>query len=628
MKAEQKFYLRHILILSVALWMFGPLNVAARDPGPLNIVSDVPIRVEGVPSNEPNPFEMGGPLVVAENPDVNVSNIGGNESEVSIDVNPTNPDNQVIVGHSPNFDTMNTFFTMDGGQTWTLVRLGNAQDGLTRNFRFDPSVAFDDDGNVYVAYLAGTLPRNRFTTSTAIVLAKSTDGGRTYTQFSRATDAPDNPANMDLPGVDKMHLATGPDSSDPTRQNVYIAFIGNDDEAGQLDQRVFVIGSRDGGRNFRSAIIVNDASRIGQSLNNRFPDPAVGPNGEVYVAWNNSDTGEIFVDVSLDGDITFGTDRIVTTSAVGRPDRTSIRAQPDRGIRAGPTIDVDRSGGRFNGRLYITYTDFGSGGPGSNDIDVFVQFSDDRGNTWSPRTRVNDDPRGSQFLPWLDVDQVTGNIAVVWYDTRNDPGDEKVEVFMAVSPDGGVSFRESIQVSDGQSDQSQLNPNRTPNNYLEYIGIACFNDTAYVVWADNSRNLANLDFFTDQVSKEPVSIVVNNLVSLSPLVISFNPTPVPNGPAGTFTITATFTNTSSTSILNPLFQVVELSGGNLLLNADGGPGGVGARLTPNVSDGVLSPSESFTVDFLIGLQARERFTFFVNLLGMPSGEIGPVAAFR
>lgn len=44
--------------------------------------------------------------------------------------------------------------------------------------------------------------------------------------------------------------------------------------------------------------------------------------------------------------------------------------------------------------------------------------------------------------------------------------------------------------------------------------------------------------------------VVNDLVLLAPLVPSFDPTPVPNGPAGTFTITAIFTHTGSTSILN------------------------------------------------------------------------------
>jgi hypothetical protein len=85
------------------------------------------------------------------------------------------------------------------------------------------------------------------------------------------------------------------------------------------------------------------------------------------------------------------------------------------------------------------------------------------------------------------------------------------------------------------------------------------------------------------------------------------------------TIRATFTNSSSTRISDPFFVVVELSGGNLLLNADGGPGGTGSRLTPNVgADDILIPGESFTTNFVIGLQSRDRFSFFVDLRGEPA----------
>jgi hypothetical protein len=110
---------------------------------------------------------------------------------------------------------------------------------------------------------------------------------------------------------------------------------------------------------------------------------------------------------------------------------------------------------------------------------------------------------------------------------------------------------------------------------------------------------------------------VDGLVSLAPLTTSFDATPVVGGPAGTFSIKATFTNTSSTAIDRPVFQVKELSGGNLLLNADGGPGGVGARLTPNVgADNVLSPGETLMTEFIVGLQKRTSFTFLVTLLGV------------
>jgi hypothetical protein len=47
---------------------------------------------------------------------------------------------------------MNTFFTTDGGQTLTRVALGQTQDRLSAGTRFDPTVAFAGDGNVYVSY--------------------------------------------------------------------------------------------------------------------------------------------------------------------------------------------------------------------------------------------------------------------------------------------------------------------------------------------------------------------------------------------------------------------------------------------------------------------------------------------
>jgi len=468
-KTRQRFHLMYILVaalLLVAVWAFGSSNVRAQ-PGV----------------------------------DVNVSNLAGNESEVSIDVNPTNSNNQVIVGHAPGFATMNTFFTLDGGQTWTLRALGNAQDGLISTFRFDPTVAFDDNGNVYVGYGVKTGPSTG--SQRTVVVARSTDGGQTYTQFTQVATTADidtsSPPNgiTNFAGNDKWHLATGPNPVTPAQQDVYIAWTQNVVEAGGLDQRIVVSGSTNGGATFSAPLIINDPSIAGTRVGNLTADPAVGPNGELVVAWEDINAAQVFADVSLDGGTTFGTDNLVTTSGTGF--KTSIPPQPDRGVFVGPTIDIDRSGGPFDGRLYVTYTDLGPGG--LSDIDVFVRFSNDFGANWSARTLVNDDGgTNSQFLPWLDVDQGTGLVSAVWYDARNDPNNRQVQVFMAVSTDGGINFQPNILVSDGQSDQSTNNPNRTTNNFLEYIGIATRDCVAYPVWSDNSTNLANLDYFTDQVA--------------------------------------------------------------------------------------------------------------------------------
>ena len=86
-----------------------------------------------------------------------------------------------------------------------------------------------------------------------------------------------------------------------------------------------------------------------------------------------------------------------------------------------------------------------------------------------------------------------------------------------------------------------------------------------------------------------------------------------------FHITATFTNSSDTAIGNPFFEVTDLTGGNVLINGDAGPGGPGATVSPDVGDGILSPGEPTTVTFVIGLATHEAFSFCVNV----KGDAGP-----
>jgi hypothetical protein len=97
-------------------------------------------------------------------------------------------------------------------------------------------------------------------------------------------------------------------------------------------------------------------------------------------------------------------------------------------------------------------------------------------------------------------------------------------------------------------------------------------------------------------------------------------------------ITATYENTSDTPIRNPFFEVTEINGQNLLLNADEGPAGVGATLSPDVGDGVLSqrnvlappgpfptfPGETIQVEFVIRYRSRRvPLAFSVVFRGDP-----------
>ena len=73
--------------------------------------------------------------------------------------------------------------------------------------------------------------------------------------------------------------------------------------------------------------------------------------------------------------------------------------------------------------------------------------------------------------------------------------------------------------------------------------------------------------------------LVNDLVILDPDPdTGFDPTPGAGGPRRQLHgATATFTNTSVTPLRVPFFEVTTLWDGNLLLNADAGPGESGPR---------------------------------------------------
>jgi hypothetical protein len=119
------------------------------------------------------------------------------------------------------------------------------------------------------------------------------------------------------------------------------------------------------------------------------------------------------------------------------------------------------------------------------------------------------------------------------------------------------------------------------------------------------------------VSKVITLITLNNFVSFVPMSSSFTtgpPAGCPSGFVGTFHFFATLTNTASaTPLSNLVVRVMELSNGDLLQNADGGPGGVGAILSVN---GSLAKNAFVDVPFVICLTTTAQFQFFVYVLGI------------
>ena len=117
---------------------------------------------------------------------------------------------------------------------------------------------------------------------------------------------------------------------------------------------------------------------------------------------------------------------------------------------------------------------------------------------------------------------------------------------------------------------------------------------------------------------------VNDPVSAVPLPSSYSTsrdaTGCPTGFVGIFSFDAGLINEGADSLSSIIYEVAQLTGGNLLQNADGGPGGEGAvmtvPLTGQYSDGELAPGETVDVQFKICLKELKPFSFFVDVFGV------------
>ena len=431
---------------------------------------------------------------------VNVSQRVGNESEEAIAVNPTNPKNIVIFTNiAEGVNGMFLAVTFDGGKTWTRRIVGEGNDVLGDTC-CDPSLSFDEYGNLFMTYL--------YNVEVAVPVALSTDGGLSFNVIAKIAA----PA-----GLSKTRAAR--------------------DERGLfrfVDQPTIIAGHGEvwvtfnaGGPMFATGAPVTGLGQVGAffagevvpgSNNCTYGDIAIGPAGQVMQVCTLTESGQgggkLFVNVDPDGlgPAGFGDRVFVTDTHVGGFD--FIRPQPDRSVDAEPGLAWDRTGGAHNGRVYLVYTNEHPNE--SDDTDIFVRYSDDNGATWSDGVRVNDDrTTNSQFLPKISLDPTTGNIAVVWYDSRNDLGlggagdtdgiaNDDAQFWGAFSTDGGLSFTPNIQISAGTSN-SHVSGNHI--DYGDYTGLSFVGGLAHPAWSDNSNStgdnpdgaLHKLDIYTAAV---------------------------------------------------------------------------------------------------------------------------------
>jgi len=224
---------------------------------------------------------------------------------------------------------------------------------------------------------------------------------------------------------------------DRTNNNIYVTWSQFDDYGSADPNDLSMIRfskSTDEGETWSNAIKINevDGDCIDSGNTVEGAVPAVGPNGEIYVAWAGP-VGLVF-DRSFDQGETWLEEDIFVSDIPGGWDFDVLGISRCNGL---PITVCDLSESPNHGTVYINWSDQRNG---TDDTDIWLVKSTDGGNTWSERKRINDDPPGKQqFFTWMTIDQVTGYLWFIYYD-RRDYSDNNTDVYMAVSRDGGESF--------------------------------------------------------------------------------------------------------------------------------------------------------------------------------------------
>jgi hypothetical protein len=441
-------------------------------------------------------------------PNVNITRLGGNQSEAAIAIDPLDPNHVVELSNRVYGAGMVLGVSYDGGATWSVSEFG-------RNDAFgkaccDPTLSWDAFGNLFMGWLT-------LEDSGAVPVAISTDGGQTFSMLKvlrpnpprvrseegvAVSERPEgDPGDEEKPGGAEKEREPSPKGSfidQPTittgAGSVWVTWNNN----GLMQAAGAKVSGLGRVANFKNR---HDIRNTGSCS---FGDISVGPDGQVYEVCTKdkrgSDPESASIRAATDPD-GLGPRGFTEAEVIGSTNVVPfdyIPPQRARSVDAEPGLAWDTVATSPNfGRLYLIWTDEQPNESG--DTDTWLRYSDDDGTTWSTPARVNDVTTNAQFLPRIALDPTTGNLAIGWHDARNDVGnlsfgdtDGKPNTdamyYMTFSTDGGQTFAPSVQVSQGVSNAADA---RNGIDYGDYTGLAFSAGVAMPAWSDNSNSTGN-----------------------------------------------------------------------------------------------------------------------------------------
>ena len=429
----------------------------------------------------PFPYSISEKNIVTGYPNIRVFPSNINQSCASATLSNINP-NFIFAGANTD-NGVGYYYSNNGGVTWSG---GDLLSGSSL-FSTNPSCIYDNTPIIYYNYF-----------DNFIVTDRSYNNGAGWS--GRITVPSDNQFDMSNIVVDNK-------SSSPYYKRVYVGW-SNFNFAQPL---ISISYSTNQGASYISY------KNIGQPLAGHFEQGVnlqTGNSGEVFAVWatpnlNSNIEDHIGFSMSVNGGDNWSvpTTPITIGGIRGYLLNSAIR------VNSFPSLAVDKSGGVNNGKLYVCWAQKNLA-PAGTDADICFSSSANNGSLWSAPVRVNDDALNNgkqQFLPRITIDQTTGKIMIVYYDTRDFLANDSCNIYMAVSADGGNTFS-NIKISDHSHRPAPL-AGYADGYYSDYVSVTAQNDVVHPFWTDNRNGVSQL--YTTNITLKPY-------ISHSPLKDSEN----------------------------------------------------------------------------------------------------------
>lgn len=353
----------------------------------------------------------------------------------------------------------------DGGTTWErglIPHLIASLDGGPFERASDPVAGVDLAGTIYL----NTLGINRHAQGLhpTIVLTKSLDGGRTFS--APLTVVTSTTANVML---DKNWMAVNTFPATPQAGRLAVTYTRFETLEDSQRTPIAVTLSDDGGVTWTAPTVVSPPQCQGSQ-------PVFLPDGSLAIVyWNFAGPSGHRLEVahSPDGGGAFAPPRPIA----------HVRLYDDPVARDGsflPSATADRT----LGVLYVAYQASWLGEPR-----ILFTRSPDQGRTWTGPVPVNDTPhQRSVFNAAIAVTPDGQHVSVIFNDKRHDDGSGRwVDVYLAESFDGGLTWKPNLRLSEVPSDL-QLAPltgqGRMLGDYHAIVPALDFATPAFAVWID------------------------------------------------------------------------------------------------------------------------------------------------